>query len=402
MADEELFFVRERNLEFPVFDVDNHMYENTDSFVKFMPKEYDGLVKYIQEGTRTRLVVRDNIERAIPNPTFSRVAPPGGQDGDPLKRRSIAGLDAFYDVEPRFKLMQEFGISRALMWPTLGSVIEQAMPEDPYAVAVSFHALNQWMLEHWTFCYENAVYPTPMIALQDLRSACDELEWVAERGARVVYLSTAPASGFGGRRSIAQAEFDPFWTLMEDTGIVAGFHQVVNRRYPVDVSELDGNGVTGRYFSPPGFPAYVVQQYAAFRALCTPRYQVADFIASLIGHGCLARHPRLKVAIVEFGTEYVRPMVHHFEDTFERTPQLFDEDPMDTLRRNVFIHAFSEPDPLGLIELLGVQNTMWGSDFPHPEGMRDPLAFSEEIESLPPDARKAVMGGNLEQLLGKP
>jgi hypothetical protein len=40
-----------------------------------------------------------------------------------------------------------------------------------------------------------------------------------------------------------------------------------------------------------------------------------------------------------------------------------------------------------------------GSDFRHPEGMRDPLAFSEAIESLPLDTRKAVMGGNLEQLL---
>ena len=174
---------------------------------------------------------------------------------------------------------------------------------------------------------------------------------------------------------------------------------MVNRRYPVDVAELDGTGETGRYFVPPGF-GLSFHQDLSFRALCTPRWQVADFIASLIGHGCLARHPRLKVAIVEFGTDYVRPMVHHFQDAYERTPVLFDEDPMVALRRNVFIHAFSEPDPLGLIELLGVENTMWGSDFPHPEGMRDPLAFSEEIESLPLDARKAVMGGNLERLLG--
>jgi predicted TIM-barrel fold metal-dependent hydrolase len=398
MADEELFFVRDRQLEYPVFDVDNHMYENTDSFVKFMPKEYDGLVKYIQEGNRTRLVVKDRIERAIPNPTFSRVAVPGGQDDDPLKRRSIAGLDAFYDVEPRYKLMQEYGISRALMWPTLGSVIEQAMPEDPYAVAVSFHALNQWMLEHWTYAYEHAVYPTPMISLQDLRSACDELEWVAGRGAKVVYLSSAPASGFGGRRSIAQREFDPFWTMLEDTGVVAGFHQVVNRRYPVDVAELDGDGESGRYFVPPGF-GLSFHQDLSFRALCTPRWQIADFIASLIGHGCLARHPRVKVAIVEFGTDYVRPMVHHFQDTYEKTPVLFDEDPMDALRRSVFIHAFQERDPIGLVELLGVDNVMWGSDFPHPEGLRDPLAFSEEIESLPLDQRKALMGGNLERLL---
>jgi predicted TIM-barrel fold metal-dependent hydrolase len=399
MADEELFFVRDRQLEYPVFDVDNHMYENTDSFVKFMPKEYDGLVKYIQEGNRTRLVVKDRIERAIPNPTFSRVAVPGGQDDDPLKRRSIAGLDAFYDVEPRYKLMLEYGIGRALMWPTLGSVIEQAMPEDPYAVAVSFHALNQWMLEHWTYEYEHAVYPTPMITLQDLRSACDELEWVAERGAKVVYLSSAPTCGLGGRRSIAQREFDPFWTMLEDTGVVAGFHQVVNRRYPVDVAELDGTGESGRYFVPPGF-GLSFHQDLSFRALCTPRWQIADFIASLIGHGCLARHPRVKVAIVEFGTDYVRPMVHHFQDTYERTPVLFDEDPMDALRRNVFIHAFQERDPIGLVELLGVDNVMWGSDFPHPEGLRDPLAFSEDVADLPLEQRKAVMGGNLERLLG--
>ena len=71
MADEELFFVRDRHLEFPVFDVDNHMYENTESFTKFMPKEYDGLVKYVQEGNRTRLVIKDRIERAIPNSCIS-------------------------------------------------------------------------------------------------------------------------------------------------------------------------------------------------------------------------------------------------------------------------------------------------------------------------------------------
>jgi predicted TIM-barrel fold metal-dependent hydrolase len=66
----------------------------------------------------------------------------------------------------------------------------------------------------------------------------------------------------------------------------------------------------------------------------------------------------------------------------------------------VFIHAFQERDPIGLVELLGVENTMWGSDFPHPEGMRDPLAFSEEVGELPLEQRTAVMGGNLERLLG--
>lgn len=398
MADEQLFFVRDRHLDYRVFDVDNHMYENTEAFTKYIPADYQGLVKYIEEGNRTRLVVKDRIERAIPNPTFTRVAPPGGQQHDPLQRRSIAGLDAFYDVEARYKLMQEYGISRALMWPTLGSVIEQALPEDPHAVAVAFHALNQWMEEHWTFGYENAVFPTPMISLQDVRLAIEELEWVAGRGARIVYLSSAPASGFPGRRSIALPEFDPFWSLMEETGVVAGFHQVVNRRYPVDLAELDGTPEAGRYFDQKGF-GNAQRQDVSFRALCTPRWQVADFISSLVGHGCLARHPRLKVAIVEFFTDWVRPLVTQFQTAFERTPQLFDEDPMVALRRNVFIHLFHDPNPIELIGLLGVENVMWGSDFPHPEGLRDPLAFSEEITSMPLEDQRLVMGDNLANLL---
>jgi hypothetical protein len=195
MADDELFFIRERELDYPVFDSDNHMYENTDAFTKFIPAEYQGVVKYIEEGNRAKLTVKDRISRAIPNPTFERVAPPGGQKDDPLQRRSIPGLDAFFDVEPRYKLMKEFGISRSLMWPTLASVIEQAMPEDPLASHAVLHALNEWMYEHWTFGYENAVFATPAIGMSIVDRAIKELEWVTDRGARIVYRKRVWSSG---------------------------------------------------------------------------------------------------------------------------------------------------------------------------------------------------------------
>jgi len=393
MTDDSLFFVRDRNLDYPVFDVDNHLYENTDAFTKFLPREYDGLVKYIGEGNRQKIAIKDRIDRAVPNPTFQRVAPPGGQQDDPLHRRSIAGLDAFFDVDARFRLMQEFGIARALMWPTLASVVEQALPDDPRAVQAVFHALNQWMHEHWTFGYEDAIFPTPAISLGIVDRAIAELEWVVERGARIVYLSTAPVSGFGGRRSIALPEFDPFWEAIQERGVVVGFHQIVNRRFPVDLAELDGTPEAGGYFQEHlmGDPA--------FRALATPRWQISDFIASMIGHGMLTRFPQLKVAVVEFFTDWVRPMVHQFEAAYERSPQLFDEDPMAVLRRNVFLHVFHDPDPVELISKIGVDNCMFGSDFPHPEGLRDPLAFSEEIESMARPDQERVMGANLARLM---
>jgi predicted TIM-barrel fold metal-dependent hydrolase len=79
---------------------------------------------------------------------------------------------------------------------------------------------------------------------------------------------------------------------------------------------------------------------------------------------------------------------------------LFDEDPLEVLKRNVWIHIFRDPDPVELIKLLGVDNSMFGSDFPHPEGLRDPLAFSEDISSLPIEDQEKVMGGNLAHLMG--
>jgi predicted TIM-barrel fold metal-dependent hydrolase len=393
MSDDELFFVRDRNLDYPVFDADNHMYENPDAFTKFIPPEYEGIIKYVEYDRRAKLSVKDRISRAIPNPTFQRVAPPGGQQDDPLNRRSIAGLDAFFDVEPRYKLMQEFGISRALMWPTLASVIEQAMPEDPLATHAVLHALNEWMYEHWTFGYEDTIFPTPAIGLALVDRAIKELEWVVERGAKIVYIRPAPVFGFGGPRSFALPEFDPFWEAMQEQDIIVGLHNTVNRRYPVDLAELDGTPEAGGYFEK-------LYRASPFHALATPRSQTSDLIASMIGHGMLTRFPRLKVVIVEHFTEWARPMLHHFADAYERSQALFDEDPLEVMRRNIWIHIFRDDNPVELISMLGSANSMFGSDFPHPEGLRDPLGFSDDISTMSVEDQELVMGGNLARLMG--
>ena len=58
---------------------------------------------------------------------------------------------------------------------------------------------------------------------------------------------------------------------------------------------------------------------------------------------------------------------------------LFDEDPVEIFNRNVWVHAFHEPEPKGLIDLgIPADHIMFGSDFPHPEGMEDPLAYSAD------------------------
>lgn len=138
---------------------------------------------------------------------------------------------------------------------------------------------------------------------------------------------------------------------------------------------------------------------AAFRALATPRWQISDFVASMIGHGMLTRFPRLKVAIVEFFSDWMIPMVDQFERAYDAAPVLFDENPLEVMRRNIFFHVFSASDPVAVIDRIGVDNCMWGSDFPHPEGLRDPLAFSEAITGYTKDQQRKIMGGTLARLL---
>ena len=115
-----------RVLDFPVFDVDNHMYETTDAFTKFLPAEYAGLIKYVEVQGRTKIAIRNVISDYIPNPTFEVVAAPGAQEeyfkeGNPegKSRREIMGkpirsIPAYRDPEPRLQLMDELGIDRAL------------------------------------------------------------------------------------------------------------------------------------------------------------------------------------------------------------------------------------------------------------------------------------------------
>ena len=69
-----------RELDFPVFDADNHMYETREALTKFLPPGHQHLIDYVQVRGRTKIVVRGHISDYIPNPTFERVAAPGAQE----------------------------------------------------------------------------------------------------------------------------------------------------------------------------------------------------------------------------------------------------------------------------------------------------------------------------------
>jgi predicted TIM-barrel fold metal-dependent hydrolase len=64
------------------------------------------------------------------------------------------------------------------------------------------------------------------------------------------------------------------------------------------------------------------------------------------------------------------------------------------------IHPFFEEDILGVVDAIGADNVVFGSDYPHPEGMFDPVTFVDELESLPTEDQAKIMGGNLAAIMG--
>src|SRR5690606_18466283 len=188
-----------------------------------------GVIDYIDVHGRTKIMVRNHISDYIPNPTFEVVARPGAQEeyfrhgsggksfrevmGKPMK-----AIPAFRNPEARLEVMDGLGLDSTLMFPTLASLVEERLKDDPELIHDIIHALNEWMYETWQFDYEGRIFSTPVITLPIVERAIEELEWVVERGAKAVLIRPAPPSGLKGPRSFGLPEFDPFWEQVVEAG----------------------------------------------------------------------------------------------------------------------------------------------------------------------------------------
>ncbi len=391
-------------LDYPVFDADNHMYEQADAFTRHLPDEYKNVVKLMKINGRDKLVIKGTISEYIPNPTFTKVARPGAQEdffknGNPegKSRREILGEaipspDAFFRPEPRLALMEEQGVDRAIMWPTLASVLEERLTKDPEATHAVVHAFNEWMLEEWTFNYKDRIFPAPVITLPIVEEAIRELDWVVEHGAKIILIRPAPVPSLRGFRSFALPEFDPFWAKVQQYDITVGMH-------------ASDDGLT-RYFNQWEGHFDEMLPFANITAFQDVQHLMSrgifDAMCSAVTHGMLSRFPELRILPVENGSSWVLPLMDALEHSYAKQPRLYAEDPIDVFRRNIWIHPFFEEDPLGLIKAIGPEKVVFGSDFPHPEGLANPISYAKELESLPEEDIRRIMGGNLATALKVP
>ena len=77
------------------------------------------------------------------------------------------------------------------------------------------------------------------------------------------------------------------------------------------------------------------------------------------------------------------------------------EKPSRIFKRHVFVSPYHEEDIASLVKVLGPSQVVFGSDFPHAEGLAEPAQFLEEIEGLPDDQVRMIMRDNALGLVGR-
>jgi predicted TIM-barrel fold metal-dependent hydrolase len=139
-------------------------------------------------------------------------------------------------------------------------------------------------------------------------------------------------------------------------------------------------------------------QPQAFRMVSQWR-PIEDSVAALVCHGALSRFPQLKVAVIENGSSWVAPLLGNLADIYKKMPQDFAEDPISVIERNIYVSPFWEEDLGALAELIGADHVLFGSDYPHPEGLADPATYVDQLAGVPEETVRKIMGGNLARLM---
>jgi predicted TIM-barrel fold metal-dependent hydrolase len=130
------------------------------------------------------------------------------------------------------------------------------------------------------------------------------------------------------------------------------------------------------------------------------------FLACMAMDGVFERFPALHGAAIELGAVWVPPLLAKLDlatRNFRRSePQLtaMPLTPREYLHRQVWFTPFPG-EPVGdLIDRCGDDLFLFSSDYPHPEGTRDPLGrFEATMDGVDDAARDRFYSGNFADLM---
>jgi predicted TIM-barrel fold metal-dependent hydrolase len=277
-----------------------------------------------------------------------------------------------------------------LLFPTLAVCVEHFMKQDVEQTYANVRAFNRWLDEDWGFAHKQRIYAVPLLSLLDVECAVAELEWVIGRGARVIHLRPGPQAG----RSPADPIFDPFWARVNEAQLAVAFH----------ISESGYNEMMSVHWGEQGNPPSHRQSAFQWTNFYGDR-PISDTLSALILHNLFGRFPSLRVLSVENGSLYV-PYLMKVMDKMKgmgrNGPWLggyVKGRPSEIFRQHVYVSPYHEEDIVALAGVLGPERVLFGSDYPHAEGLAEPASFADRLRGLPEAAVSQIMSENMQRVI---
>ena len=281
------------------------------------------------------------------------------------------------DPDLRIRDLDRDGIWAEVMFPNQLIFILYRLSNPELQIALC-QLYNDWL--HDTFSGSPRFIPVATLPVLDVEASVEELQRCSKKGFGAAALPVHPDYC---EQPYNHSSYEPLWTAAEDLCIPLHFHA--------------GSGREQRPAHNPGGAVinYVVTVGGADETVCY-----------LTGSGVLARHPDLRVVMVECGSGWLAWVLHAMDDAYREhqamvNPKL-EMPPSDYFIRQGFVTFQSDPVGLHNITFTGAGCLMWGSDYPHPEGTwPESLDYlTKQMANVPYETARAIVWENAAKLYG--
>ena len=391
------------DLGYGLFDCDTHCYETRDAFTRHLPPEWiEHAIGPVRMPDGTERVMADNriaVFNSEQGLGFDRAYKPGSLK-EMLRQMASGNPDETYAPEPmrpeyldrdlRLKTMDAQGVERAVLFPSAMALsVENYVKNIPAAYA-NVHSFNQWFDEEWGFNRDGRLFAPALLSLRDLDLAVAETEFVLERGAQLVLLPTGPVNG----RSPGDPYFDPIWSRLNEAGATVAFH-IMENWYNEAIAPAWGMNPT------PGSWHMTAWQWMNTYG----ERPIEETLSALIFDNLFGRFPNLNVLVAEFGASWVPHFITHMDKSRgmgRNGPWIggkLTERPSQIFLRHVRVAPYPEDDVAKIAhDLPDVDCLVMGSDFPHAEGLAEPVEFADLVSSLSEADQRKILRDNAAKL----
>jgi predicted TIM-barrel fold metal-dependent hydrolase len=391
------------DLGFGLFDCDTHCYETRDAFTRHLPKEWlEHAIGPVRMPDGTERVMADNrvaVFNSEQGLGFDRAYKPGSLK-EMLRQMASGNPDEAYSPEPmrpeyldrdlRLKTMDAQGVEKAVLFPSAMALsVENYVKNIPAAYA-NVHSFNLWFDEEWGFNRDGRLFAPALLSLRDLDLAIAETEHILAQGAQLVLLPTGPVDG----SSPGDPYFDPIWSRLNEAGATVTFH-IMENWYNEAIAPAWGLDPT------PGSWHMSAWQWNNLYG----ERPIEDTLSALIFDNLFGRFPNLNVLVAEFGASWVPHFITHMDKSRgmgRNGPWIggkLTERPSKIFLRHIRVAPYPEDDIATIArDLPDVDCLVMGSDFPHAEGLAEPIEFAGLVSTLSESDQRKILRENAAKL----